>query len=261
MRIVVCVKQVVDTEAEKKLLAGDWRIDRSVENILNPYDEYAVEAGMQLKEASDATLTVLCVGPEAAEDAVRKALAMGADEAILVTDDALAGSDAMGTARALAAAIKPLEADLVLCGAMSTDAQTGLVAPALGELLGLPVFTMVSHLEVHGDTIKVHRQNDEGYVAYEGTLPAVVAVAKGLNEPRYPSIKGIMGAKKKPMETQSAGELGIDAATVGAAGAKTRVLGATVVPPRAAGERLTEFATPEEAAGKMADFLAANKLV
>ncbi len=167
----------------------------------------------------------------------------------------------MGTARALAAAIKPLEADLVLCGAMSTDAQTGLVAPALGELLGLPVFTMVSHLEIDGDTVKVHRQNDEGYVAYDGPLPAVVAVAKGLNEPRYPSIKGIMGAKKKPMETRSAAELGIDPATVGAAGAKTRVLGATIVPPRAAGERLTDYASPEEAAGKLADFLAANKLV
>ncbi len=261
MRIVVCVKQVVDTEAEKKLVAGDWRIDRTVENILNPYDEYAVEAAIQLKEASDAEVVILCIGPEAAEDAVRKALAMGADEAVLVSDDALAGSDALGTARALAAALKPLQADLVLCGAMSTDAQTGLVAPALAELLELPVFTGVSHLEVDGSTVTVHRQNDEGYVAYDGPLPAVVAVAKGLNEPRYPSIKGIMGAKKKPMETQSAADIGLDPGTVGVAGATTRVLGATTVPPRAAGERLTDYASPEEAAAKLADFLAANKLV
>jgi electron transfer flavoprotein beta subunit len=261
MRIVVCVKQVVDTEAEKKLVAPEWRIDRTVENILNPYDEYAVEAAIQLKEASDAEVIALCIGPDEAEDAVRKALAMGADEAVLVTDDALAGSDALGTAMALAAVIKPLEADLVLCGAMSTDAQTGLVAPALGEFLGLPVFTGVSHLEIDGGAITVHRQTDEGYVAYGGPLPAVVAVAKGMNEPRYPSIKGIMGAKKKPMETRSAADLGIDAATVGAAGAKTRVLGSTTVPPRAAGERLSDYASPEEAAGKLADFLAANKLI
>ncbi|MCJ7797024.1 MAG: electron transfer flavoprotein subunit beta/FixA family protein, partial [Thermoleophilia bacterium] len=248
MNTVVCIKQVVDTEAEKRLQPGDWRLDRTVENILNPYDEYAVEAAIQLREALGGQVTVLCMGPDAAEEAVRKALAMGADQAVMVTDSALEDSDAQGTAYALSRALKTLEFDLVLCGVMSTDAQTGLVPAALAELLDLPVVGNASRLEAAGDTLKVNRQTDEGYIAYECPMPAVVAVAKGINEPRYPSIKGIMGAKKKPLVTMTAADLGIDPAAVGSAGARTRVLAATQVPPRTAGERLTDYGTPAEGA-------------
>lgn len=261
MNTVVCIKQVVDTEAEKRLQTGDWRLDRTVDAILNPYDEYAVEAAIQLREELGGEVTVLCMGPDAAEEAVRKALAMGADKAVMVTDSALEGSDAQGTAYALSQALKTLEFDLVLCGVMSTDAQTGLVPAALAELLDLPVLGNASRLEATGDTLKVNRQTDEGYIAYECPMPAVVAVAKGINEPRYPSIKGIMGAKKKPLATMSAADVGIDAAAVGSAGALTRVLAATQVPPRAAGERLTDYGTPAEGAAKLADFLFDAKVV
>jgi electron transfer flavoprotein beta subunit len=149
---VVCVKQVVDTEAEKRLQPGDWRLDRTVENILNPYDEYAVEAAIQLRESLGGEVTVLCMGPDTAEDAVRKALAMGVDKAVMVTDSALEGSDAQGTAYALSQALKTLEFDLVVCGAMSTDAQTGLVPAALAELLDLPMLGNASRLEATRDT-------------------------------------------------------------------------------------------------------------
>ena len=258
---VVCVKQVVDTEAEKRLRPGDWQLDRTVENILNPYDEYAVEAAIQLKEEFGGEVTVLCMGPEAAQDAVRKALAMGADKAVMVTDSALEGSDAQGTAYALSLALKTLEFDLVLCGTMSTDAQTGLVPAALAELLDLPMMGNASRLGAEGDTLKVNRQTDEGYIAYECPMPAVVAVAKGINEPRYPSLKGIMGAKKKPLTTMSGADIGIDPAAVGSAGARTRVLAASQVPPRTAGERLTDYGTPAEGAAKLADFLFDAKVV
>jgi len=258
---VVCIKQVVDTEAEKRLQPGDWRLDRTVENILNPYDEYAVEAAIQLKEELGGEVTVLCMGPDEAEDAARKALAMGADKAVMVTDSVLENSDAQATAYALSQALKTLEFDLVLCGVMSTDAQTGLVPAALAELLDLPMLGNTSRIEAAGDTLKVNRQTDEGYIAYECPMPAVVAVAKGINEPRYPSIKGIMGAKKKPLETMSAADIGIDTAMVGSAGARTSVLAATQVPPRTAGERLSDYGTPEEGAAKLADFLFDAKVV
>lgn len=261
MNIVVCVKQVVDTEAEKRLLAGDWLLDRAgVENILNPYDEYAVEAAMQLVEQHGGEVTILSMGPEAAEEAVRKALAMGADQAVMLTDAILAGSDAGGTAHALAQSLKALEFDLVVFGALSTDAQTGLVPAAVGEALDLPVLAGASLLAVDNGTVTVRRQTDEGYIAYECPLPALVAVTKGINEPRYPSLKGIMGAKKKPLEVVSASDRGVDAAVVGSAGARTRVLDATVVPPRAAGEVIADCGSAEEGARRIADFLAESRL-
>jgi electron transfer flavoprotein beta subunit len=261
VQIVVCVKQVVDTEAEKRLSPGDFRIDRSVEAILNPYDEYAVEAGIQLKEEHDGELTVVCVGPEDAEEAVRKALAMGADQAVLVSDDALAGSDTQATAYAVAQTLKTLQYDLVIMGAMSTEAQTGQVPAAVAELLDQPILANLSKLEVEGGTIKARRQTDDGYIAYECPLPAVVAVAKGINEPRYPSMKGIMGAKKKPLDSLDASAAGIDTSKVGSAGSHTQVLGANPVPPRAAGQKLSDYADAADAAKKLADYLAENKLL
>jgi electron transfer flavoprotein beta subunit len=260
VQIVVCVKQVVDTEAEKRLSPDDFRIDRSVEAILNPYDEYAVEAAIQLKEQHDAEVTVLCMGPETAEEAVRKALAMGADRGVIVSDSALAGSDTQATGYALAQALKTLSADLVILGSMSTEAQTGQVPGAVAERLDLPLLANLSGLEVEGGNVKARRQTDDGYITYECPLPAVVAVVKGINEPRYPSMKGIMGAKKKPLEVLDAAAVGIDTSLVGGAGARKRVLSAAPVPPRAAGIKIDDFADAVDAARRLADFFAENRL-
>ena len=202
MDIVVCVKQVVDTEAEKRLDPATWCLDRSVNCILNPYDEYAVEEALLIKEVAGGQVTVLCMGPDDATDAVRKALAMGADEAVLVSDPALAGSDAQATATVLAAAIKTVPCDLVLFGCRSTDGETGAVPAAVAELLGRPLLSSLSKVEVDGAALRVHRETDEGYVAYTCPTPAVISVVKGINEPRYPSMKGIMTAKKKPVAQQ-----------------------------------------------------------
>ena len=259
MEIVVCVKQVVDTEAEKKLLPPEWRLDReSVENVLNPYDEYAVEEAVRLKEAHGGEVTVLCVGPEAAQDAVRKALAMGADKAVMVTDAALAGSDTQGIARVLAGALGDTTFDLVLMGIMSTDAQTGQVPSALGDALDIPVFTGLNKIEIDGADIKVHRQTDQGYVEYAAPLPVVCSVVKGINEPRYPSLKGIMGAKKKPMEVKDLAAVGVEPGRVGAAGALTRVVATSSPPPRQAGVKIEDDGT---GAQRIADFLSAEKLI
>ncbi|MCL5942739.1 MAG: electron transfer flavoprotein subunit beta/FixA family protein [Actinobacteria bacterium] len=258
MNIVVCVKQVVDTAAEKRLDPASFRLDRSGENVLNPYDEYAVEEAVRLKEKHGGEVTVLCLGPDTAAEAVRKALAMGADRAVLVTDPALAGSDTQGTAYALARALEQLEFDLVLLGLMSTDAQTGQVPAALSALLDLPLLSVLNRVEVEGALLRVHRQTDQGYVAYECPLPAVLSVAKGINEPRYPALKGIMGAKKKPLEVKDAAALGLDPSRMGAGGAKTRVLAVRVPEPRKPGVKVEDDG---DGARKIADFLVQEKLL
>jgi electron transfer flavoprotein beta subunit len=258
MDIVVCVKQVVDTEAEKRLDPATWCLDRSVNCILNPYDEYAVEEALLIKEVADGQVTVLCMGPEGATDAVRKALAMGADEAVLVSDPALAGSDAQATATVLAAALKMVPCDLVLFGCRSTDGETGAVPAAVAELLGRPLLSSLSKVEVDGTSLRVHRETDEGYVAYACPTPAVISVVKGINEPRYPSMKGIMTAKKKPVARNDVAGLGLDATGVGLAGAKTRVLSASEPPPREAGVKIEDDGS---GAQQIADYLTSAKLV
>jgi len=258
MKIAVCVKQVVDTEAVKKLDPSSWRLDRSVACVLNPYDEYAVEEALRIKEAHEGEVVVVCMGPEKAEDAVRKALAMGADSAVLVTDAALAGSDAQATAYALAEALKTLEWDLVIFGVRSTDGETGCVPAAVAELLGVPLLSTLAKVEVQGATVKVHRETEQGYVAYECPTPAVLSVIKGINEPRYPSMKGIMGAKKKPLDVKDASSLGLDASQLGLSGAKTRVISGRTPEPRKAGVKVEDGGT---GAKQIADFLASEKLV
>lgn len=258
MKIAVCVKQVIDTEAEKKLDPSSWRLDRSVTCILNPYDEYAVEEALRIKEAHGGEVVAVCMGPEKAEDAVRKALAMGADSAVLVTDPVLAGSDAQATAYVLAEALKGLEWDLVILGVRSTDGETGCVPAAVAERLGVPLLSTLAKVEVQGSTVNVRRETEQGYIAYECPTPAVLSVIKGINEPRYPSMKGIMGAKKKPVEKKDASALGLDTSQVGSDGSKTRVLSARSPEPRKAGEKFEDDGT---GAQKIADFLASIKLV
>ncbi len=258
MKIAVCVKQVIDTEAEKKLDSSSWRLDRNVTCILNPYDEYAVEEALRIKEAHGGEVVVVCMGPEKAEDAVRKALAMGADSAVLVTDPALAGSDSQATAYALAEALKSLEWDLVIFGLRSTDGETGCVPGAVADRLGVALLSGLAKVEVEGSTLNVHRETELGYVAYECPTPAVLSVIKGINEPRYPSMKGIMGAKKKPVDKKDASALSLDTAKLGLSGSKTRVLSARSPEPRKAGQKIEDDGT---GAQKIAEFLASEKLV
>jgi len=258
MNIAVCVKQVVDTEAEVKLDPASWRVDRSVSSVLNPYDEYAVEEALRLKEAHGGEVTAVCMGPENATDALRKALAMGADKAVLVSDAALAGSDVQGTAYALAETLKTLEWDVALFGVRSTDGETGCVPAAVAARLDTPLLSGLAKVEVEGDKLLVNRETETGYVRYECPTPAVLSVIKGINEPRFPSMKGIMSAKSKPIDQKDAAALSLDAGQIGQDGAKTKVLSGATPEPRKAGEKVEDDGS---GAAKIAEYLASNKLV
>lgn len=226
LSIAVCVKRVPDTAAEKKLDEGDKTLDRdSVESILNPVDEMAVEEALKLKEANEGEVTIVCVGPEAAaQQAIRKALSMGADKGVHLKDDALHGSDAQGIAYALSQVLKKGQYDLVLCGAESTDSRTNLVPPAVAEHMNLPSLNFVKSVQVADGKVTANRETDKGHDVLEGPTPAVLGIVWGANEPRYPSFKGIMAAKQKPLETLSAADADIDTSKVGSDGAQTEVL-------------------------------------
>jgi electron transfer flavoprotein beta subunit len=258
--IVVCMKQVPDTTA-RKTLSPDYTLDRAaVENVVNPFDEYAIEEALQIKEKMGGEVTILTMGPPSAEETVRKALAMGADKAVLVTDDALHGTDWYGTCSVLAAALGRLQFDLVLTGMESTDARMGLVPAGLAEMLDLPIVTLVSKLEVSDGALRANRQISGGYQEIETQLPAVVSVVKGANEPRYPSLKGIMAAKRKEIEQLALADLGIEAPQVGLHGARTAVTAADARADKSVGE-IVRPETPEEAAVVIADFLQARKFI
>jgi electron transfer flavoprotein beta subunit len=260
LNIVVCVKRVPDTAAEKKLDPNDFTLDReSVESILNPVDEYGVEEALRLKDQHGGEVTILTMGPGAAEkQAVRKALALGADKGVLVSDDAIHGSDAMATAYVLALALSDLDPDLVIMGSESTDARTSLVPQALAQLLALPGLTNAKKVEVQGQKITIHREEEGGYAVIEAELPAVVSVVKGINEPRYATLKGIMSAKSKPVDVRSGEDIGLDPAEVGLEGSKTKVLEAQPRPPKQQGTIVKEEGDGHV---KLADFLQANKFI
>jgi electron transfer flavoprotein beta subunit len=260
LNIVVCVKQVPETTAKKEF-GPDYRINRAqLEGVINPFDEYAIEEALRLKEAQGGEVTVLTMGPPSAEDTMRKALAMGADRGVLVTDSALEGSDSWATAYVLARALSRLSFDLVLTGMESTDARTGLVPASLAEQLKLPSLTYASQVQASDGQVKVNRQTTGGYQEVQAPLPALVSVVKGVNEPRYPSLKGIMAARRKEIEKLDLGTLGIDPGEVGLAGSKTKVCEVTPRPEKAAGQVLKPD-TPEEAARIIADFLQASKFI
>lgn len=224
MNIAVCVKQVPDTTVVKRIDPSSFRLDRDVQAVPNPFDEYAVEEALRLVEKHGGTVTAVCVGPPKAAESLRRVLAMGVDRALLATDPALAGSDTLGTARALAAALKSESFDLVLCGQESTDARTGVVPARVAELAGLPQLTYARKVEVEAGTIRVERQTDDGSVIVEAALPALVSVLKGISEPRYPTLKGIMAAKKKEIKELDLRALGLAAGQVGEAGAGVKVV-------------------------------------
>ena len=259
MNIVVCVKQVPDTWAERTLRADDSRLDRaSVDGVINELDEYAIEEGLRLAEAHGGEVTILTMGPEKASESIRKALSMGADKAVHLVDDALAGSDALATSMALATVLQRTGFDLVILGSESTDARMGVIPAMLAERLGVPQLTLASKVEIDGTAITIHRQADYGYDKVAGTLPAVVSVVEKINEPRYPSFKGIMAAKKKPVQIMSVADIGVDASQVGLANAATEVLSFAKRPARQAGTIVTDEG---EGGSKAAEFLAARKFI
>ena len=211
MKVVVCVKQVPDPNSTGQLDPSTNFLKRDgVEVVLDPGDEYGIEAGLQLAEAAGGEVTVVSMGPEKGLDAIRKALAMGAAKGVLISDDGLRGSDALTTARVLAAAIRKEGFDLVIAATESTDGYTGVVPQAIAEILGVPAVTFAKSVESDGTTLKVRRQTEAGYDAVEAALPAVVSVTAGVNEPRYPSLKGIMAAKSKPVERPTLADLGLE---------------------------------------------------
>ncbi len=261
MNIVVCVKYVPDATADRQFEA-DNTVDRvGVDGLLPELDEYAVEQALQIKEkaADDTEVTVLTVGPEGATDAVRKALQMGADKGVHVVDDAIAGSDALGTSLVLAEAIKKLEHDLVICGMGSTDGAMGVVPAMLAERLGVAGLTLGSEITVEGSNVKIRRDGDTSTDIIEATAPLVLSVTDQSGEARYPSFKGIMAAKKKPVETWSLGDLGVDAGQVGLSSAWTAVEGTEARPPRTQGQVVTD----EDGSGATAlvEFLASKKFI
>lgn len=260
MNIVVLVKQVPDTYSERKLAGSDHTLDRgAADAVLDEINERAVEEALRLKEAGDAEVTVLCMGPDRATDAIRKALSMGADKAVHLCDEALHGSCAVQTARALAKVIGTLgDVDLVLAGNEATDGTIGAVPSMIAEVLGLPDLTHAYSLTVDGSTVTVERETDDARSTLQARLPAVVTVGEKINEPRYPSFKGIMAAKKKPVTTMSLADAGIDPSEVGLANATSTVTDSTPRPPRTTGQVVIDQG---DGGAKLVEYLIGQKLI
>ena len=261
MNIVVTVKQVPDTWAEKKLDPSDMTTDRAtVDNVLNEMDEYGVEEALLLKEAHGGEVTAVTMGPDKAVEAVRKALQMGADKGVHLCDASLHGSDALQTASALAKVIAPQNPDVVIVSSEASDARGGGVGALLAEYLGLPQLTLARKVTADpgGGTVTIERQTDNGYATVLGKLPVVVGDIEKINEPRYPSFKGIMAAKKKPLVTMTAADAGIDPGSAGLAAAYSEVDEAQPRPPKAAGQVVKDEG---DGGAKLAAFLADQKLV
>jgi electron transfer flavoprotein beta subunit len=257
VKIAVCVKQVPEAQ-HKRLDPETKRLDRSGEGALNSFDANAVEEALKLKEAGDAEVVLVSLGPEKAIDALRKGLAMGADRAVLVADESAAGSDLLATSRVLAKALERESADLVLFGQQSADSDGAVLWAAVADRLRRPVVSQAAELSLSDGKVRVKRQTEFGYDVIEASLPAVVAVSDAINEPRYPSLKGIMGAKKKPQETLTASELGLDASDLGESGSATVVYALNEPPARGDVQKVEDDGS---AAEKIVEFLAEKRLV
>jgi electron transfer flavoprotein beta subunit len=258
-KIVVAVKYVPDATADRTFSA-DNTVDRAgVDGLLSELDEYAVEQALQVVESGEGEVVVLTVGPDDAADAIRKALQMGADSGIHVSDEAIHGSDAFGTSTVLAKAIEKIgDYDLLFFGMASTDAALGVVPTLVAERLGLPAVTFASEITVDGDTVTIRRDGDVATQQIEATGKVVVSVTDQTGEARYPSFKGIMAAKKKPVEEWSLADLGLDADSVGLDNAWTKVESYEPRPPRTAGEIVTDEG---DGGAKLVEFLASKKFV
>lgn len=234
MKVVVCVKQIPDPATPYRLEEGTNWLVRPSEQVLDDTDRYGVEMGLQLAQANEGSVTLVSMGPAGNAQGIRQALAMGADKAVLVEDDGLRGSDALTTARVLAEVVKREGYDLVIAGTESTDGYAGVVPQMLAELLNAPALTYATSVETDGSEVTIHRQTLEGYDVVSADLPAVVAVTAGVVEPRYPTFKGIMDAKKKPVDSLSLSDLGVDSS------AGQEVVSITEAPERSAGRKIED---------------------
>ena len=259
MKIAVCVKQVPDAAAAKRIDPQTKRLDRSVEGALNAFDVHAVEEALKIMEATgEGEVVLVSLGPEKALESLRRALAMGADRAVLVSDEAAAGSDLVATSHALARALEREDADLVLFGQQASDSDGAVLWAAVADRLRKPVISQVAELELRDGKVRAKRQTEFGYDVIEAPLPAVVAVSDAINEPRYPSLKGIMGAKKKPQEMLTVDELGLEAELLGEGGSRTEVYALSDPPPRGESRRIDDDGN---AAEQIVEFLAEKKLL
>jgi electron transfer flavoprotein beta subunit len=258
VKIAVCVKHVPEGTTHARIDPQTKRLDRSGEGAINPFDTHAVEEALRIKEAQGGEVLVVSMGPQSAQDSVRKALAMGVDGALLVTDDAAAGSDLVATAAALTAALEPESTDLILFGQQASDSDGAVLWAAVADRLRRPVISQVAELTVADGKVTGKRQTEFGYDTIEAPLPAVVAVSDAINEPRYPSLKGIMGARSKPQRSVSVSELGIDADEVGDAGSRTVVQALNDPPPRGDTVKIEDDGSGPE---KIIEYLAEKKVL
>jgi electron transfer flavoprotein beta subunit len=258
VKIAVCVKHVPEGTTHARIDPQTKRLDRSGEGAINPFDTHAVEEALRIKEAQDGEVLIVSMGPQSVQDSIRKALAMGADSALLVTDDAAAGSDLVATATVLAAALEPEAADLILFGQQAGDSDGAVLWAAVADRLRRPVISQVAELTVTDDKVTGKRQTEFGYDTIEAPLPAVVAVSDAINEPRYPSLKGIMGARSKPLRSVNLSELGVDAGEAGEAGSKTVVRALNDPPPRGDTVKIEDDGS---AAEKIVEYLAEQKVL
>jgi electron transfer flavoprotein beta subunit len=258
VKIAVCVKHVPEGTTHARIDPATKRLNRSGEGAINAFDTHAVEEALKIKEAAGGEVVVVTMGPQSAQDSVRKALAMGADSAVLVTDDAAAGSDLVATTTVLAAALDSEDADLILFGQQAGDSDGAVLWAAVADRLRRPVISQVAELTVSDGKVTGKRQTEFGYDTIEAPLPAVVAVSDAINEPRYPSLKGIMGARSKPQRTVTVSELGVDGGAVGEAGSKTTVEALNDPPPRGDTVKIEDDGS---AAEKIVDYLAEKKVI
>jgi len=257
VNILVCIKQVPDTETQIKV-SPDGRsiVDDDIKWIMNPYDEYGVEEALRLKEKFGGEVTVVGLGPKRVTESIRTALAMGADKGILINDPALEGSDSLGTAKAITAAVKELDFDIIFTGQRGIDDDSGLVGAALAEFLDIPQFSVIVKVEVSedGKSVKAHRPVEGQTIVLESSLPALISTQKGLNEPRYASLPGIMKAKKKPLDEKTLADLGLDPVESGAGARKLKIIELTP-PPQSEAGKIVEGETPEQKAESLARLL------
>jgi len=256
LNIIVCAKQVIDPEAPPASFKIDAATNKAVlpgvPPVIDPYSEYAVEAALKIKDAQGGNITAISLGTNLLREVVKKPLSMGADELILLEDEAFAEGDSWSTAYALAMAVKKVgEYDLILCGREASDTNAGQVGSAIAEILGLPSVTLAKKIEVNDDKVKVERVTADGYEVIEVSLPALITVSNEIGEPRYPTIKGIMVAKKKEPIIWTPADIGVEPSQVGAAGQRAQML--RLFQPIHEGKcEIVEGETPEEAAANLA---------
>ena len=263
MKICVLVKEVPDAAVEKRINPATGRMDRSGERNLNPYDTHAIEAAMQIKEGGAVPveeIVAVTMGPASATRALQKAVSLGADRSVHLSDDALAGSDVAATGYALSKALEKESPDLVLLGQQSDDGECYTIGAVVADHLQMPSLTQVIKIDVNDGKLRCERQAEYGYDTVEIELPAVISVGDAINEPRYPSLKAIMGAKKKPLDKKGTGDVGIDASQVGEAGSKTKVLALNPPPAKQAGEIIEDEDT-NETVEKIVAWLDERKLI